>query len=281
MLEARPYPAYKASGMPSIGDVPEHWRVFRIRNVCKLLVSNVDKNSIDDEIPVRLCNYVDVYKNDRITGRIAFMRATATQDEIDRFRPRVGDVIITKDSEDWRDIGVPALVAYEAPDLVCGYHLALMRPRSDLVRGAYLFRVLQSQPVAYQFQVSANGVTRYGLSHGAIKGVSIPLPPMEEQDAIVRVLNHVDRLIEKYAGVGAFIGKQANAVFKRGLAGRGVALLGEYRTRLIADVVTGKLDVRVIAATLPDVADSEPIEEPEGIADFDEPQDAVDEEAAA
>jgi type I restriction enzyme S subunit len=267
--------------MPSIGDVPEHWRVFRIRNVCKLLVSNVDKNSNDDEIPVRLCNYVDVYKNDRITGRIAFMRATATQDEIDRFRPRVGDVIITKDSEDWRDIGVPALVAYEAPDLVCGYHLALMRPRSDLVRGAYLFRVLQSQPVAYQFQVSANGVTRYGLSHGAIKGVSIPLPPMDEQDAIVRVLNHVDRLIEKYAGVGAFIGKQANAVFKRGLAGRGVALLGEYRTRLIADVVTGKLDVRVIAATLPDVADSEPIEEPEGIADFDEPQDAVDEEAAA
>ena len=178
MLEAKPYPSYKASGIASIGEVPSHWQVYRLRNLCKLLISNVDKNSADHEIPVRLCNYVDVYKNDRITSRLDFMKATAAADEIERFRPKIGDVIITKDSEDWQDIGVPALVAYEAPDLVCGYHLALLRPRLGTIQAAYLFRAIQSQAVAYQFQVLANGVTRYGLSQGAIKGVSIPLPPL-------------------------------------------------------------------------------------------------------
>jgi type I restriction enzyme S subunit len=175
MLEAKSYPEYRVSDVPYLGSVPSHWRVYRLRNVCTLLVSNVDKNANENELPIRLCNYVDVYKNDLITDRIKFMKATASQDEVDRFRPRIDDVIITKDSEDWRDIGTPALVAYEAPDLVCGYHLALLRPRPDVIRGAYLFRALQSQSVAYQFQISANGVTRYGLSLGAIKrGVDSP-----------------------------------------------------------------------------------------------------------
>ena len=58
-------------------------------------------------MPIRLCNYVDVYKNDRITSAIPFMSATASQDEIERFRLKQGDVLITKDSEAWDDIGVP------------------------------------------------------------------------------------------------------------------------------------------------------------------------------
>ena len=49
-------------------------------------VSNVDKHTREDEIPVRLCNYTDVYKNDHIQQGIAFMGATASMDEIERFR---------------------------------------------------------------------------------------------------------------------------------------------------------------------------------------------------
>ena len=73
-------------------------------------VSNVDKHTIEDELPVRLCNYVDVYYNDLITSALEFMRATASQSEVDRFRLQENDVLITKDSETWDDIGVPALV---------------------------------------------------------------------------------------------------------------------------------------------------------------------------
>jgi len=56
------------------------------------------------------------------------MEATATNDEIKRFSIKKNDVIITKDSEDWLDIGVPALVRYEAKNLICGYHTNPHRP---------------------------------------------------------------------------------------------------------------------------------------------------------
>ena len=157
-------------------------------------VSNLDKHVRENEVPIRLCNYVDVYKNDRITSAIPFMSATASQDEIERFRLKQGDVLITKDSEAWDDIGVPALVTESADDLVCGYHLALLRSRNNLL-GAYLAWTLQSKSVAYQFHVEAKGVTRYGLTHNGIQSIYLPLP---EQSGIVRYLSHVDRRFRRY-----------------------------------------------------------------------------------
>jgi type I restriction enzyme S subunit len=199
MIEGlKPYPAYKDSGAPWLGRIPVHWEVRRQRNIVSMLVSNVDKHTVEGEIPVRLCNYVDVYKHDVITDRIPFMRATASQAEINRFRLQVGDVVITKDSEMWDDIGVPALVAYQAPDLVCGYHLAILRPRKNFVYGAFLLRALQSPGVAAQYYVSANGITRFGLSQDAIKSAWVPVPPRPEQRAIARFLDHHDRLTRRY-----------------------------------------------------------------------------------
>lgn len=244
----RPYPTRKDSGVDGLGEVPTHWDVRRLRTVAELRVSNVDKHVRDGERPVRLCNYVDVYKNDRIRRRMPFMNATATPDEIERFHLRHGDVLITKDSESWNDIGVPALVESTEDDIVCGYHLALLRPFPGHIAGGYLFRALQGSGVAHQLQVKANGVTRFGLTHGGIKSIWLPLPPLTEQAAIVRFLDHVDRRILRYVrAMRRLVGAAASQT------GRGTSLVDEYRTRLIADVVTGKLDVREAAAGLPDV----------------------------
>ena len=111
-----------------------YWATRRIRTVAEMRVSNVDKHTREGEMPVRLCNYVDVYKNDRITQQIPFMRATASEEEIDKFKLNRNDVVITKDSETWDDIGVPALVTEPADDLISGYHLAILRPRAGHVR---------------------------------------------------------------------------------------------------------------------------------------------------
>jgi len=64
----------------------------------------VNKKTEDGEEDVRLCNYTDVYNNDKIVDDPNFMRATATQDEIKRFTLKRGDVLITKDSEEWNDM---------------------------------------------------------------------------------------------------------------------------------------------------------------------------------
>lgn len=196
--DLKAYPAYKDSGVPWLDEVPEHWDVRRIRNVAEMRASNVDKHAKEGELPVRLCNYTDVYKNDRITERVSFMRASATSEEIERFRLMLGDVLVTKDSEVWNDIGIPSLVEYAAEDLICGYHLALLRSRKAHLNGDFLFRVLQSPVIAYHFHVAANGVTRYGLSQDAIKSVFLPIPHLSEQSSIVRFLNHMDRRIRRY-----------------------------------------------------------------------------------
>lgn len=252
------------SGVKWLGDLPAHWEAVRLRRVAELRVSNVDKHVRSDEQSVRLCNYVDVYRNDRVRSDMAFMAGSATPDEIRRFRLQPGDVLITKDSETWHDIGVPALVESSSDDLISGYHLALLRPFPDRVYGSYLFRTLQTPSVAGQFHVSANGVTRYGLAHSAIKSAWLPLPPLAEQYEISEwIEGEVNRLREL---------RQRNE--------REIALLDELHTRLIADVVTGKHDVRQAAARLSDKADeAEPLYEPQELSDANEV--TVDDLAAA
>ena len=61
------------------------------------------------------------------------MAATASPDEVERFRLQRGDVLITKDSETWDDIAIPTLVVDAADDLICGYHLAILRPKESLL----------------------------------------------------------------------------------------------------------------------------------------------------
>lgn len=224
----KPYPASKDSGVDGLGQVPAHWEVRRLRTVAEMRVSNVDKHVRDGERPVRLCNYVDVYKNDRITHQMPFMNGTATPDEIERFRLRRGDVLITKDSESWNDIGVPALVESAASNIVCGYHLALLRPFPGCINSGYLFRALQSSGVAHQFHIEANGVTRFGLAHGGVGSIRLPLPPFAEQASIVRFLDQVDRRIQHYVRA------------KRKL----ITLLEEQKQAVIQEAVTGRIDVR-------------------------------------
>lgn len=267
-----PYPAYKDSEVALLGEVPEHWQVARLRTVAALLVSNVDKKFNEGEQPVRLCNYVDVYKNEVIADRPGYMSATASEDEIRRFRLRAGDVVITKDSESWNDIGVPALVEYEAPDFVCGYHLAILRPDAERILGPFLLRALQGRPIAVQFHVSANGVTRYGLTQQAIKAVRIPLPPLSEQTTIARYLHHMDRRIRRYIRekrrLIALLEEQEQAVIQRAvtrglgpdvrLKPSGVEWLGEVpehwaiqKLRRLVDLLVSNVDKNTVEGELP------------------------------
>jgi len=197
----RPYPAYRESGVRWLGPVPKHWTIRRLKHVASLRTSNVNKKSEDDEQPVRLCNYVDVYHRDYITADIPFMEATASLEEIRRFKLKQGDVLITKDSEEWNDIAVPAYVDEHLDGVVCGYHLAQVRPDSQLLDGQYLLRAFSSHAIRDQFRVAANGITRFGLSKYAIAAGLFPVPPLEEQEAIGRFLRRetarIDELVAK------------------------------------------------------------------------------------
>lgn len=197
--------------------LPKSWRREKLKHVADFRVSNVDKLTNEDEQPVRLCNYTDVYYRDFITPDLPLMEATATNAEIKRFHLEVGDVVITKDSESWDDIAVPALIEETAPDLVCGYHLAMIRGHENEIDGRFLFRCFQSGAIRSQLEIEAKGVTRYGLPNSAIGETILPLPPLPTQRRIAAYLDRetaqIDALMtEKETLLGLLEEKRASLI---------------------------------------------------------------------
>ncbi len=222
----------KDSGIEWIGEVPEGWDVRKLKHVSDVRISNVDKKSEEDQQGVLLCNYVDVYKNEFITSNLNFMKATASIVQIQRFTIKKGDVIITKDSEEPTDIAVPALVNENLSNVVCGYHLALIRPNSTKMLGAYLFRSFQARKINDQFVIEASGVTRFGISTYPILNSYILVPKKPEQ---LQIVQYLDKATSK-------IDETMQKIEKK------IELLEEYKKSLIHHVVTGKVDVRGFAA---------------------------------
>ena len=218
----------KDSGVEWIGEIPEHWEVEKLKNISQIRPSNVDKKSKDNEPPVLLCNYTDVYNNEFITTNLDFMNATATHDQIRKLSLNIGDIIITKDSESADDIAIPAIVTEKLENVVCGYHLAIIKPNTNMVNPKFLFRSFESDKINKQFELGANGVTRFGLGTYPISNAYVCQPPLNEQN---KIANYLDVETAK-------ISKATDKINKH------IELLEEYKTSLIHHVVTGKIDVR-------------------------------------
>ncbi len=182
------YPQYKDSGVEWLGEVPEHWEVKRLKQACLVFPSIIDKKSYDDETPVNLCNYTDVYYNETIEAAMDFMTATATTEQIAKFTLRAGDTIITKDSETADDIAIAAYVPTDLPGVVCGYHLSMVRPMPE-TSGAFVKRLFDSTYVKSCVAVRANGLTRVGLGQYEIDNLELPFPPLAEQAQIAAFLD--------------------------------------------------------------------------------------------
>ena len=225
----KPFPKYKDSGIQWIGAIPEGWEVRKLKQVTSIMISNVDKKSKPNEEEVLLCNYNEVYNNEFITSNLNFMKATASIEQINKFSIKKEDVIITKDSETPEDIAVPSLVEGNLNNIICGYHLALIRPNNSKIEGKFLLRIFQSRKINDQFVISANGVTRFGISTYPIKNSFVVVPPKQIQTAIANFLD------KKTAKIDALIEKDKKLI----------ELLKENRTALINHAVTKGLDPNV------------------------------------
>lgn len=214
-MSISPYPTYKETGIKWLTPIPSHWEVKRLKYFCIVNTSNVDKKSKDKEPSIKLCNYTDVYNNDYITENLNFMEATASIDQIKKFTLHEGDTIITKDSETAEDIGISTYVPKDLPGIICGYHLSIIRPRPN-IHGLFVKYLFDSNYIKALFSISANGLTRVGLSQYAINNIKLPLPPKEEQIAIATFLEQkiyiIDNLIIETENLIQLIKEKKEAV---------------------------------------------------------------------
>lgn len=195
------------------------WRTCHLADVAQIIVSNVDKKSAEGERSVRLCNYMDVYSNETVDPSLPLMQATATPAQIAKFGLRVGDVLITKDSETPEDIAVPAYVSVTADDLVCGYHLAIIRPRAGVL-GRFLKFYFEHPHTRYYFASRANGATRFGLTIASIEEAPINLPGPEEQERIADAIAAAEVEVKRALEAIEFLRSEKRALMQQLLTGK-------------------------------------------------------------
>jgi type I restriction enzyme S subunit len=226
----------KPSGVEWLGNVPEHWRIERTKNLFRLRTQKsgrahgMELLSIYTHIGVRPRKDLEEKGN----------KASTTDDY---WIVRKGDLIVNKLLAWMGAVGVSEYEGVTSP----AYDILM--PSRPLCP-AFYHHLFRTRLLLQQFKQRSRGIMdmRLRLYFDQLGQIPVVVPPVDEQSAIVAfyiaATTDLDRTIAT--------------------AGREIGLLREYRTRLIGDVVTGKLDVREVAARLPQEAeDLDPVDETE------------------
>lgn len=174
------------------------FKKYKLGDIADIIVSTVDKKSKPGQKTVRLCNFVDVYKNWAITHDLYddFMVATASDVEIERFKIKKGQVAFTKDSETRDDIGIATYIAEDFDDVILGYHTALVTPNEKVILGKYLNAFMHSKYILKYFEMNATGSgMRYTLSLETLHDIPVLVPSLEDQKRIGDFFSSIDRKI--------------------------------------------------------------------------------------
>jgi type I restriction enzyme S subunit len=198
----------------------EDWVEVKLGDIAEVISSNLDKKVKKGQEEVRLCNYMDVYDNAIIDSSLTFMKSTASEREIEKYTLKKDDVIITKDSETADDIANAAVVKNLDSRILCGYHLAILRPNKEKVIGDFLAKEIMTFDYRKQFFRMANGATRYGLRISDIENAKFNIPSLKEQEMISSLINYVNKEIDILNKEKLAFQKQKNGLMQQLLTGK-------------------------------------------------------------
>ena len=247
----------KPSGIPWLGDIPRHWEARKL-GALGIFYKGRGISKVDiTESGVPAITYGDIYTRYGIEAK-ALSRCTSPEVAANAQEILSGDLLFTASGETIEDIGKTTLYSGDVPGYAGGDIVILRLLEGE---GLYLSYALNSSLCVQQKSAFGRGDIIVHISASKLKQVVVPLPPQVQQIAIARFLD------EAVANIAGVIDR----------ARREIDLLREYRIRLAADVVTGKLDVRAAAARLPEEVIPDTAEDAAELSDETE---AADEEAA-
>ncbi len=222
----------KPSGVEWLGDMPEHWEVRPLKRVLHRLIDCEHKTA-----PAVNASSYRVVRTSAVRGGSLVIAGTyCTSEEAfaewtRRGAPEPGDVIFTREAPAGEACVVPGDLS-----LCLGQRTVLMKVDRSAYEPHFLVHMLYAGPSRDEMELASRGSTVPHFNVEDIGVLPVLAPPVSEQTAIVGYLAHetaaIDTTIDRL--------------------GREIELIEEYRTRLVADVVTGKLDVRGAEAQLLD-----------------------------
>lgn len=215
------------SGVEWLGEVPEHWKISRI----KTEMQNLNTRPVPLSGPTR---------GEMTSRQYDYCGASGVIDKVDGYVFDDEVLLIAEDDANLLLRNLPLTIIARGKFWVNNHAHILKPPVGSLEYFAALLECLDYTPWI-------TGAAQPKLTQDRLMTVRIPVPPGAEQASIVAwIRNNTGHL---------------RAAIDKGL--RVIALLREFRTRLIADVVTGKLDVRKAAAKLPEEPPEVPVQEDE------------------
>ncbi len=172
-----------------IGPVPESWEVVRCEDVCDTIsVGIVVKPSsyyVKDGVPAFRSQNV---REDRIQPEpMVYISEEANSGPVRKSKLSAGDVLIVRTGYP----GTSCVVPLEFDGSNC-IDLIFVRPNRSKIRSHYLSRFFNSDAAKVQVQATKIGLAQQHFNVGAVKNTKVPLPPLDQQDEIVKYLELVD-----------------------------------------------------------------------------------------
>ncbi len=216
----------KPSGVEWLDDVPEHWEVLALKRVLRSLIDCEHKTAPKVDSSEYLVVRTSAIRKGRLCLEGTYYTATSTYKEwTRRGLPEPGDVIFTREAPAGEACVVPMNL-----NLCLGQRTVLMKVRHDVYDPLFLVHMIYAGPPHDHIMLASQGSTVGHFNMDDIGCMQILKPPIEEQKEIV-----------KWIADGTRVQDLAITQYEKE-----IVLLSEYRTRLISDVVTGKIDVRGI-----------------------------------
>ncbi|MCW3780353.1 NADAR domain-containing protein [Defluviimonas salinarum] len=205
----------KPTGIDWMPEVPAHWEVIPLRHLSTCL----DGRRVPLEASAR----------EKMLGDIPYWGANQIIDHLNDFLFDEDLILLGEDGAPFFDRNKP--VAFFSQGKVWpNNHIHVLRPKPGN-RPEFIVHALNCA----DYTNYVGGATRDKLTQSYMKAIPIPVPPKDEQDVIL------DRLTQECTPLETTAERAA----------REIGFIQEYRERLIADVVTGKLDVRHIEIAAP------------------------------
>ena len=227
----QPYPAYQDSGAEWLGKVPEHWKIMGLKFLSRRIQNGITPPTIESRyyengtIPwygPSSCRY-----QEKVDLPVRHLTVDAFREGKARLISRPALLVVV--------IGATAgRTALLMRDGSTNQQITSFELNTNLVNPLFILR--QTRNAEHWLHATASTATIPILDTGIVSRLSVAFPPLSEQRAIVAYLDKAT------ASIDTAIDRTR----------RQIELMEEYRTRLISDVVTGKLDVREAAAQLPE-----------------------------
>ncbi len=248
----------KPSGETLLGDVPAYWNIVRLRFLSTKTRSGVTPlggSMIYQREGVPFLRSQNIHFGGLKLEDVAHI-PIALHEQLKATHVLPGDVLLNITGA---SIGRVCSVPKEFNEGNVNQHVCIIRPKITRILPEYLAAYLSTPYVQQEINIEQNGASRQGLTYDCIRAIKILLPPLEEQKQIVKMAQ-----------------EQSQSIFSSiNDVEREINFLREYRTSLIAAVVTGKIDVREVAAKLPE--ESNELELPDEVdATVDSEEDATD-----